>query len=85
MEGYTAVQRKAYAAMISQLAQEWIVDRESAFQIDLERGVEWCPNMLTGDRTPRPNPTFTLTLRINGGASASDGPPIVAAPPVFKG
>jgi hypothetical protein len=85
MEGYTVVQRKAYAAMISQLAQEWIVDRESEFQIDLERGVEWCANMLSGDRTPRPNSTFTLTLRINGGASPTDGPPIVAAPPVFRG
>lgn len=85
MDGYTPEQRNAYADLICQMAREWILDRKAEFQLDLERGVEWCPNAVTGDSTPRPNPTFTLTLRINGGASRTDGPPIFAAPPVFRG
>jgi hypothetical protein len=36
-------------------------------------------------RTPRANPTLTLTLRVNGGAQESEGPPVVRTPPLFRG
>lgn len=85
MQSYTPEQRVRIADMICDLAREWIVQRASDFEIDLQRGVEWCANTATGDRTPRANPTLTLALRINGGAQESEGPPIIPSPPVFRG
>lgn len=85
MPGYTPEQRAQYAEQVCELVREWIVRRESEFAVRIQRGVEWCPDALSGDRTPRPNPTLTLTVTINGGARDTDGPPIVSAPPVFRG
>ena len=85
MSKYTPEQRQRYAEMIAQLAREWIVEREADFELDMQRGVEWRQNTATGDRSPRANPTFSLTLRINGGARETEGPPLVPAPPVFRG
>jgi len=39
--------------------------------------------MGTGDRHPRPNPSLTFTLLINGGARDTAGEPIIPAPRVF--
>lgn len=85
MRPYTPEQRQEYADMVCELAREWIVRREADFEIDLERGAEWCHNTTTGDRTPRANPTITLTLRVNGGAQATEGPQVVPSPPLFRG
>lgn len=85
MRGYTPEQRQRIAEIISDLAREWIVQRESEFEFDLQRGVEWCTDVRSGDRTPRANQTLTLTLRVNGGAQESEGPPIVPTPTVFRG
>jgi hypothetical protein len=85
MDQYTPEQRRMYADHLCELIREWVVRQESGFEIDLQRGVEWCRDAVTGDRTPRANPTLTLTLRINGGARESEGPPIVRTPPLFRG
>ncbi len=85
MQHYTSEERQQYAEMVSELAHEWIVRREADFDVAIHRGVEWCRNNVTGDRVPRANPTITLTLSINGGASESEGPPIMPSPPVFRG
>jgi hypothetical protein len=85
MRPYTPEQRQQYADMLCEIAQEWIVRREADFEVDLERGAEWCLNNSTGGLTPRANPTITLTLRVNGGAKATEGPPVVPSPPLFRG
>lgn len=85
MQRYTPEQRQQYADMVCELAREWIVRREADFEIDLERGAEWRHNTTTGGQTPRANPTVTLTLRVNGGAQATQGPPVVPSPPLFRG
>ena len=85
MDRYTPEQRRQYADHLCELVREWIERRESDFDFSLQRGVEWCPDALSGERVPRANPTFTLTLTINGGAQETEGPPIVPAPTVFRG
>lgn len=85
MQQYTPEQRKLYADHICDMVREWIVGRSSDFEFELERGVEWCHDVRTGDRRPRANPTITFTLRINGGAQESEGPPIVPTTTVFRG
>lgn len=85
MERYTPEQRRQYADLVCDLVNEWIVQKQSDFEIDFERGVEWCTHAATGERTPRANPTFSVTLRINGGAQPTEGRAIVPAPPVFRG
>jgi hypothetical protein len=85
MRPYSAEQRQRFAEMLCHLANEWLVEREADFELDFQRGVEWCRNTATGDRTPRSNPTITLTLTINGGAQETEGGPIVPAPGVFRG
>jgi hypothetical protein len=85
MRRYTAEQRQRFAEMLSNLANEWIVEREAEFDLEFQRGVQWCRNTATGDRTPRSNPTFTLTLTINGGAQDTEGAPIVPSPGLFRG
>jgi hypothetical protein len=85
MEEYTPEQRKRYADHICDMVREWIERRDSHFQFELERGVEWCADVRTGERRPRANPTITFTLKVNGGAQPSEGPPIVPTPTVFRG
>jgi hypothetical protein len=81
---YTPEQRSAYAEALYDLIRTWVEHGDSPFEIDLKRGVEWCTNARTGDRTPRANPGITLVLRINGGAEDSEGPAIVPTPTVFR-
>lgn len=85
MEHRTPEQRKFFADQLCGMIREWIEQKESDFDVEIQRGVEWCLNTTTQDRTPRANPTLTLVVRINGGAQETEGPPIVPAPPVFRG
>ncbi|HEX6070824.1 MAG TPA: hypothetical protein VFZ18_13400 [Longimicrobiaceae bacterium] len=84
MRQYTAEQRKRYVDQICEMVREWIGNEENDFELGVQRGVEWRPEMGSGDRRPRANPSLTLTLKINGGAHDTEGPPLVAAPPVFR-
>lgn len=85
MRQYTVEQRKLYADHICDMVREWIERRGSDFAVELERGVEWCPDVRTGDQRPRANQTLTLTLKVNGGAQETDGLPIVPMPTLFRG
>lgn len=84
MERYTTEQRRNYADQICNLIREWIGNEENHFEFGVQRGVEWRPEVGSGGRRPRANPSLTLTLMINGGARDTEGPPIVPAPTVFK-
>ena len=84
MQRYTTEQRQLYAEQICNLVREWIRDEKNHFEFGVQRGVEWRPEVGSGDRRPRANPSLTLTLMINGGAQDTEGPPIVSAPTVFK-
>jgi hypothetical protein len=85
MPRYTAEQRRAYAEHLHSLIHEWIEQGEGDFEIELKRGVEWCPDARTQDRRPRANHTMTLVLTVNGGAEDSEGPPVVQAPGLYGG
>jgi hypothetical protein len=85
MGDYTPEQRKQYADHICAMVREWVERQDSEFRFELERGVEWCQDLRTGDRRPRANPTITFTLTINGGARETEGPPVVPTPNVFRG
>jgi hypothetical protein len=85
MQRFTPEQRRFYADHLCELIREWVVDRDGDFEMDLQRGVEWCREPGAEGRTPRPNPTITLTLRINGGARETEGPPVVRTPPLYRG
>lgn len=84
MQRYTDEQRRQYADQLCNLIREWIGNEENSFEFGVERGVEWRPEVGSGDRRPRPNTGLTLTLTINGGAQHTEGAPILPAPPVFK-
>lgn len=84
MQRYTPEQRQQYADQICGLIREWIENEENHFEFGVQRGVEWRPEMHSGDRRPRANSGITLTVTINGGAQDTEGPPIVPAPPVFR-
>jgi hypothetical protein len=85
MQRYTPEQRKQYAEHICTLVRTWLEEKASDFEFEFERGVEWCADVRSGDRKPRANPTITLTLKINGGAQETEGPPIVPTPMLFRG
>lgn len=85
MRHFTSEQRKLYADQICTLIRDWISDEANDFDVDIQRGVEWRPDMATGDRHPRHNPTATLTLTVNGGAQESEGKPMLSAPPPIFG
>jgi hypothetical protein len=77
---HTPEQRSAYAKNLGDLIREWIVEREAGFELEIKRGVDWCREVTSDTRTPRPNETFTIVLRINGGAEQREGAPIVRTP-----
>ncbi|HEX6924593.1 MAG TPA: hypothetical protein VF167_04160 [Longimicrobiaceae bacterium] len=83
MQRYTSEQRRRYADQLCAMIREWIGNEENHFEFSVQRGVEWRPEMGTGDRHPRPNPSLTFTLLINGGARDTAGEPIIPAPRVF--
>jgi hypothetical protein len=85
MDHLSADQRRAYADVLCDLVREWIERGESRFDVDLKRGTEWCTDARTHEPLPRANPTLTLTLRTNGGAEDSEGPPIMPTPGLFGG
>jgi hypothetical protein len=85
MQRYTAEQRKLYADQICEMIRDWVGNEENHFEFGVQRGVEWRADVVSGDRRPRANPSITFTLAINGGAQDTEGPPIVAAPPGFRG
>jgi hypothetical protein len=85
MQRFTPEQRRFYADHLCELVREWIERPDAHFEIEMERGVEWCRDAGSGERTPRANPTLTMTLRVNGGAQESEGPPVVRTPPLFRG
>jgi hypothetical protein len=82
---YSDEQRQLYIDQICEMVREWIGNGDNDFELGVQRGVEWQPEVVSGNRRPRANPSLTLTLRINGGAHDTEGQPIVAAPRVFKG
>jgi hypothetical protein len=84
MQRFTSEQRVRYADQICGMIREWIADEANHFEFGVQRGVEWRPEVGSGGRRPRANPSITLTLLINGGARDTEGPPIVAAPQVFR-
>jgi len=83
MARFSPEENRRFADMICALVRTWIEEKGSEFDYELERGVEWCQDVRSGDRRPRANPTITLTLKINGGARETEGPPIVPTP-VFR-
>lgn len=83
MQRFTREQRRQYADQLCHLIRDWIGNEENHFEFGVQRGVEWRPEVGTGDRRPRANPSLTLTLMINGGAKDTEGPPILSAPQVF--
>lgn len=85
MRQYTSEQRKLYADQLCTLIRDWIGDETNDFGVEVLRGVEWRPNLATGDRHPRVNPTATLVLTINGGAQATEGKPMLSTPQLFRG
>ena len=84
MQRYTSQQRRMYADQLCDLIREWIANEENHFEFGVRRGVEWRPEVGSGDRRPRANPSLTLTLMINGGAQDTEGTPIVPAPQVYR-
>ena len=84
MRHYTSEQRRLYADQICTLVRDWIIDEANEFGLDIQRGVEWRPDLATGDRHPRLNPTATLVLTVNGGARETEGKPMLSAPQVFR-
>lgn len=85
MPHHTPEQRAMYAAHLHELIRTWVEEGEAYFEMELKRGVEWCRDARTQERLPRANPTLTLTLRINGGAEESEGPPVIPVPNGFLG
>jgi hypothetical protein len=85
MQEFPRELRRLYADRLCEMIREWVVEKEAPFEVDLERGVEWCRNAATGERTPRSNPSITLTLRINGGAHETEGAPVIRNPPIYRG
>lgn len=85
MQRYTPEQRQLYADHLCSLIRHWIGDDANELEIDLKRGVEWRPELGSGERRPRMNESVTLTITINGGAHDTEGKPILPAPPVFRG
>lgn len=83
MDHPTPEQRRAYAETLRDLIRDWVEKGDASFEIDLQRGVEWCTDARTGEPKPRANSTLTLVLKINGGAEDTEGPPIVPTPAVF--
>jgi hypothetical protein len=84
MQRYSSEQRRQYAEQLCSLIRDWIGNEDNHFEFGVQRGVEWRPEMGSGERRPRANPSLTLTLTINGGAQDTEGPPIVPAPTVFR-
>jgi hypothetical protein len=84
MREFTPDQRRRYAQYLCEMIQEWIGEGTSPFEFEVMRGVEWCTDARSGLRTPRPNPSFTVILKINGGAQDSEGPPILPTPALFR-
>jgi hypothetical protein len=85
MQEFPRELRQLYADRLCKMIREFVVEKEAPFEVDLQRGVEWCRNAATGDRTPRPNPSITLTLRINGGAHETQGDPVIRNTPIYRG
>lgn len=85
MSRHTPEQRQAYADTLHDFIRTWVEQGDADFDLQIKRGVEWCPDARTHDRRPRANPTMTLVLTINGGAEDSEGPPVVPAPGLFGG
>jgi hypothetical protein len=81
---HTPEQRRIYADGLAELVREWLVERGARFELEIQRGVDWCQEVTTASRTPVANDSFTITLRINGGAEEREGRPILRTPGIVR-